>query len=668
MIGKGRLVLVFVLIFVPAIVWVTLHWSTNKQGTQVSEFPTESELRSLVTNNGADISTPRLVDMLHSEEPLTRLKVMHVLVRRSDSAAVELLMRVAKTDPVVDVRGSALEVLGALGDDRAVPVYFSALSRGGLEGRMAEIAFRKVRDEAAWKQLLEIYLTDSNPVARQGALVVLETISSFGMRPFCRRLGSLKLSESSVLFHLVERLKVVSKDSLIDLVSDDDAEVRLGAMMLLSKFPTPKAASILAEQLVSGSSAHRLVAVTALAGAPSLEAGIALRGTLVDKDEAVVAYAVAALKALNLLNSTDVANLLAHESDNVRIVAASASENLSFQDSVVLIEPLLADKSLFVRRAAAHVFARHGKKGNDLLLHRLDSATVTDRGIILGAFVNTHDQRAIAALGEGLMAEDAGVRLASQVALSSCGERGFSWLAKAVTHSRTETREAAVVILSDIEGLVASRLLLKVVRSEPHAWLRAQAIDELGKRRFPEALFALKDALYSKDDDVGESAAHALGWFEDEGEEALQAALASENHAFRMRAAKVLTLRGNDDAVRVLREVASGSYAGTDQLVAIQTLARGGDSDALSRLVEMMGSEDVRVRLQARTALAGVSRYAPPRLIDSLGSVNPHIRAGAAHLMGFFNVTSARDELARLTEDNNEEVRKAAAYALQVLH
>ena len=211
MASKWRRILVFVLILLPAIVWVALHWFTSKQGTQVSKYPTESELRSLVTNNGADISTPRLVDMLHSEEPLTRLKVMHVLVRRSDSRAVELLMRVAETDSVADVRGSALEVLGALGDDRAVPVYLSALSRGGLEGRMAEIAFRKVRDEYAWKQLLEIYLTDSNPVARQGTLAVLSTMSSYGMRPFCRRLGRLKISESSVLFHLVERLKDVSK-------------------------------------------------------------------------------------------------------------------------------------------------------------------------------------------------------------------------------------------------------------------------------------------------------------------------------------------------------------------------------------------------------------------------------------------------------------------------
>jgi HEAT repeat protein len=103
------------------------------------------------------------------------------------------------------------------------------------------------------------------------------------------------------------------------------------------------------------------------------------------------------------------------------------------------------------------------------------------------------------------------------------------------------------------------------------------------------------------------------------------------------------------------------------RIAALQAIAeRGKQSEpAVPRLIKLLESDDIDVRLNAALALGAIGRSAVSRLAEALSSKNVEVRYGAALALGLMGkaAESALPQVKNALNDQAELVRKKAEYA-----
>jgi HEAT repeat protein len=276
------------------------------------------------------------------------------------------------------------------------------------------------------------------------------------------------------------------------------------------------------------------------------------------------------------------------------------------------VEPLcdaLGDKSLDVRRQAAHALGALGEI----------------------------DERVTKCLVKAL--EDRDVDAAAEDSLITIGGPAVKALTEALKDPRI--KEEAVEVLGKI-GL-----------GKPPVKVKGDVIEPL--------CIALKD----KSADVREKAVLALGQIEDpRAVEPLSIALRDPEHVVTVLAGKALGQIGKP-AVEVL--IAALRDPSSDvRMNAAQALGEIKDERAVEPLIAAMNDPDLSVRRHTSTAFGKIGKLAPlpENLTEDLKSQDPAKRAEVARALGDMKDARAVEPLIAALKDEDWQVRRNAAMAL----
>ena len=440
---------------------------------------------------------------------------------------------------------------------------------------------------------------------------------------------------------------------------------------------------------------------------------------------------------------------LGHEDHGIRVNAALALGKLKNAGAVKALVDALRDPNEDVRWAAAWALGEIGKpavrplvqalkdeegevrwkaawaleKMGRQVLDSLLDAFATEEGeakskiaMVLGSI---GDVRAVRPLVQALGDEDESVRWGARWALQKLGGAVVRSLVKTLEEDEDpRARMDAAVALGVIGDSSAVPTLVSALSDESEGVREAaeRALVEIGDKK---AVSSLEGLLKHHDEKVREHAQRALaglGWAPLEKEERIEfllkhgqwgkvleqgegvvplvvRELSGRGGEDRKEVARLISARGHrvkakvmellsdvDEAVRreasyLAREIADESLlpyladalASTDPVVRRNTalaLARVRTPEAVEMLVRAMGDEDEEVGRAASWALGQLGELSAGRLMEALGSPEARVRRGAAWALGVVKDDRAVEALVRALKDPDEKVRKGAAWAL----
>lgn len=251
------------------------------------------------------------------------------------------------------------------------------------------------------------------------------------------------------------------------------------------------------------------------------------------------------------------------------------------------------------------------------------AATFRDNPVVraqaIEAMQKLEGERAVSWFREGLRDEHPGVRFAACMALGTIRHKPSEQAVRVcLTDPDPNVRVAAMFALRRLGDLAFIKEFGEVVRSNPDAGVRRNAVLALGRLEEPGALALLKKARDDKDDSV------------------------------QLQALEAMALLGDKHAVQQLIYYANGGL-GDRQAFALETLGRTGDSRCLDIL---------RYTLKQATHLE--SRLAAAQSLAALGN-----NEGFALAMASINWNSPNPKLPDDPPANQiMRVRTLAAFAL----
>jgi HEAT repeat protein len=480
---------------------------------------------------------------LGNNDSKVRMAAAEVLGKLGDVRAVEPLVTALK-DEARYVQAAAAEALGKLGDVQAVGPLVAALKDEDMNVREAAVRALGELGDAGTKSLITA-LKDGDGNVRKTAAEVLGKLGDVrAVEPLVTALKDeawwyVREAAAEALGKLgdvraVEPLVAALKDGfvrttaaealgelgdagtkfLIAALKDGDGNVRETAAEALGKLGDVRAVEPLVVVLKDGDENVRKAAAEALGELGDVRAVEPLVAALKDEEVNVWEAAVRALGRIWKL--TDIVEL-GNSDSKVKMAAAEA---LGERGDVRAVEPLVAalkDEARYVRTTAAEALGKLG------------------------------DIRAVEPLFAALKNEDMNVREAAVRALRELGDAGTKALIAALKDEEVNVREAAVRALGRIWKLTD---IVELGNSDSK--VKMAAAEALGKRGDVRAVEPLVAALKDEEWFVQKAAIEALRELGDAGTKPLIAALKDRDGSVRKAAAEALGELGDVRAVEPL--------------------------------------------------------------------------------------------------------------------
>jgi HEAT repeat protein len=555
-----------------------------------------------------------------------RLHVAEILGDlRDPGATTALLERVSDPQELSNVRHTAAQALGKIGDRAATPALIAAVEQGDFWVRYAAVeALGRLGDERAVSALLRLI--------QQDAWTRPAIVQALG------NIGHLDAVETLVaaLEDNNDAVRVASMEALIKIVVEPQAAGRLDPDKQAELRRRIPVAPLLRElhACIAPSSAYAAHLLGWLVPPETLPDLIAALGY---SDEAI---RYAAVEALLRYGPTALPSLLEALSNSEPLIRENAAELLGMLGEASAVSALLAhrqDDSIAVRQAVLRALGSlGGEAAYEGLLQALEDPATQD------------------------------------TALGILGQLRYSNLMGSLTHylqrylyeGKPATRWAAAQALSLFGDETSVSILLNATRL-PDETIRRPAADALARVRGNRAVNVLIEALGDRDWLVRQKAVEALSSIPDG--RAVAALLPMVNDPeWRVRKTLVMGLaRVNDGRIyEPLQQLARDPDRWVRRVVMDAAVALE-DSRASDILVRGVEDEELAVR---RAALISLGRRRDPATAQAveacLGDPSPHIRLAAARVVAQLGGPRAAEHIAPLADDPVETIRAEAADAL----
>ncbi len=661
---------------------------------------------------------PAVVRALGSPDGAVRDALRFALPRFGDSLAGALVERLVDDDPaVVEQAASALKLLDGGVEEALV------LGLGSELSALRIAAAHLLADMASHLAIAPLVraLADRDPAVRAEVAAALGAIGAPAVAAILDRMPGADADLQDAIFTALQAMTVDPVYSLMERARDADEGLRLAAVTMAGRLRRPEAVPTLQQRLHDTSLVINIAAVDALANIATEEAIEALAEVATANRpelglrvrEVLCSHAGTAIPMLIRLAARG------EEALDASYVAAAAELARTLPQAV---QPLLADPSERVRRAAAAVL---GSVGGDEALRSLVQKACSQDGAERSAAMD-----ALADMGPGALSPLAGLLVApdpvgrhsAASVLSQMGDAGFDILVRrlqgcddlglaaticaALTAARpsgavaalrdivaAERRDAAWVAAAaalaaeaDAEGRAALDRALASGDAELRVRL-VRALSELGTVLPSSWLGLLDDA----DGRVREAVAAALETLQTSDAESLVRYAGHVDPRVRRAAARALrecapAQEGTAALVQLLTDpvaevanVALESLAaiGGEALSALSAAARGGDADtrraacgalaqfgapatqALLALAEDAPSDTVAECLRALGKTGDPA--ARPMVLDRLRDDDPGVRAAALGALRYLATEADHTQIAACLADRHEGIRALAA-------
>jgi HEAT repeat protein len=467
--------------------------------------------------------------------------------------------------------------------------------------------------------------------------------------------------------------------AIVRLIHDPADDVRAAAVTALGRLQAKGAVAPLVEVLQRGAPdalrARAAFALGQIAGAPAGQPAAveALIGAL-DHDE----LQLAAREALVRVGARAVAPLMAHVGD-ARPDRAALYVDLLREIGSSEATPLLLDELGRGRLPeeplvdALGAMLRAGdKRPMVTLVALLGAPSGSLRRHAAEALRGSVDARAISALAAATVDGERDVRVMAIGELGRLGAReALPELGRALGSGDEETAAAAARALGQLGDRRAVEPLIGALgRSERR--VRREAADALARVADGSAAPSLMRALRTAAPDRRATAIVALGGVvrrhpDATARELLLGYVEGSDTAAALAALDALGAMGDKAAVPRLVHVVESRFDDDVRRRALAALGDSGGDDATRTILSMLAGDsgDQSVRAEAAWALGKLRRpgdAATAGLVSALRSSSPAVRANAAAAL--YRLGRAPDELLRLLDDRDPAARGNAALAL----
>jgi HEAT repeat protein len=418
-------------------------------------------------------------------------------------------------------RLAAAELLGRLGDRRAVPALCDLLAEADAElVATAAAALATLGDPRALDGLLALF-GHEHAAVRQAAIAGVNATGAGAAEPRVRQ--RLTDANARVRESAVRVAGYFGFDSCVagihQALDDPDEDVRRAAIEQLPVLDHPQTHARLAAALAQETPRNRAAAAHAarIADDPSLDA--ALVAALADPDAWVRYFAAGSLGERRCTAAAGaLTTLAAHDpAPHVRIAAMQAAGALDADAVVPLAERSLREGDDNLACAGLTVLARaRGQHVEELFEQAIRSASVAVRRCAIDALSSRRTPTAVQALAWGARMTDspplatAAVDALAAIAAADDGEAGRAAAAALLdigieTGRRAEVVEALGRQSDGAIDVVAGTL------TDPRAAARLTAVEALARMRHPRASAALTAALHDADPAVRVAAVSGFG-------------------------------------------------------------------------------------------------------------------------------------------------------------
>lgn len=287
-----------------------------------------------------------LIAVLEGDDPTRAGDAATSLLELADPASVEPLIAIIEADPFSSAAGHAVEILTAIGDERAVPAIISVLETTPPASARSRV--ERYEQPAAIAALAEF----ADPRAAEPIVAwVRENGAPLGVAD----------DEKAVVNDALLAIGSGSVEPLIELAADDKApsSARNWAVRLLGDIGEPAAAPALIE-LLSGA---RVIQDSVLAALAELGTGAldALLAGLKSDDWVVVSYSAKALGQIGDKRAeADLLTLMTSNADkadvrNARLAASDALALINKDDPARLLDWLGARETVLIYYGLIHL-------------------------------------------------------------------------------------------------------------------------------------------------------------------------------------------------------------------------------------------------------------------------------------------------------------------------
>ncbi len=552
---------------------------------------------------------------------------------------VDGLIRALGCRESAEVRQRAAQVLGEIGDARAVEPLIAAL-------KDAEWAVRAAAAQALGElgnpPLSRLLSSDFTPE---------EIGIERAVQPLIAALADEDLGVRCAVIEVSSRIRDEgTTEPLIGLLTDENEEVRCAAIRALGRMGDAQAVQPL--RAVLGQ--HPYVVANALSrfGAAGIESLVSALGEANPDIRRAAAWALGKIGDLTAVQP--LVAMLRHED---RETAFSAAEAL--REMVTLnVKPFIEARDS--PTAAREIEERFGSPEMvNLLLSMLVS--YTERSLVLGGQIT--DPVSLAWIGDAYRNPDRALRgaVSAAYALGAIQEkRAVRPLLKALEDRDTDLRRAALWALGQIGDSSATEALLAALKDMEVSAMAAWALERMGWQPVQEEewgwYWLAKRAWREPDAPNAERMT-----------EVFCKLLQDENWEARQQIARALREMGTVRAVEPLGRVALEDENKDVRFAAILALGRIGHPAAIELLLTLIRNGD-SLALDAASALGELGdTRAVESLLALLESENSLVRESAALALGKIGDTRAVEKLLPLLKDENSQVRCRAAQSLEQL-
>ena len=281
-----------------------------------------------------------------------------------------------------------------------------------------------------------------------------------------------------------------------------------------------------------------------------------------------------------------------------------------------------------------------------------------------GAIAETLSEAVGASIAEAVGEARQTAKPSKQDAGRKVDPRTVAALTAALKDADQEVRETALHALVRLRDPAVFEPLLQALK-DPSADVREQAAVGLGQMRDPRAVQPLGAALKDANASVREHAAFALGQLRDRSAvPSLAAALKDENASVREQVAFALGQLRDPAAVEAL-SVAVRDQNPEVRENAVFALSQIRDPKSVAPLISALKDENPDVRQQAAFALGQLrDRSAVEALVIAIKDADAEVREQVAFALGQIRDPRAIEALTTALKDASAKVRQQAAFAL----
>ena len=430
---------------------------------------------------------------------------------RSEKALSRVLQ--AMQDEDSDVRHNAVEALGKLGSEKAIPGLLLALQDKNVQKTAAK-ALGNLGSEQAIPELLQA-LQDENAGF---CWIVVDSLGQIGSKQAIPGLiQALQHKVPIVRWSILNALEQIGSEKVIPVLlqalKDESSSISRKAAELLGQIGNEKCIPGLIQALIDKNGNLVFSPADALVQLGSEQAIPGLLHALQHEDAYVSMLAKYALIKIGSKQAiAGLLQILKQEGLSARWIAEEVLRELGSQQAIPILLKALEHEDSDARWRAAEALGKIGnKQGIPGLLQSLQDEDPGVRWRAAEALGKIRSERAISGLIQALQDEDPGVRWRAAEALGKIrSERAISGLIQGLEHEDSVLRWITVVVLKEIGNEKVITELLQTLQDEDSAVSKIAA-DALRQMRFKQGIPGLLQALQGEDSVICKIAEYELG-------------------------------------------------------------------------------------------------------------------------------------------------------------